>query len=145
MMSILAEHRHYMVTINSNVRRIAIQPVVRRSVPSSLSAQAGTTTTVTNKQLSRMPKSLYLLWDEYETGLGDNKAAKDFTENERGAVKYTYYRRKVFWEVVERLMRRGHTSRVAVDMIRAAYGVSKSVTAVINLMRDDRTRGIRRV
>ena len=50
-----------------------------------------------------------MLWDEYEKRLGDNKAAKDFTEHERGAVKYNYYRRKVFWEVVEGLMRMDHT------------------------------------
>ena len=42
-------------------------------------------------------------------------------------------------------MRRDHTSTVAIDMIRAAYGQSKSVTAVTNLMRDDRARGIQRV
>ena len=40
MISILAEHRQYMVTINSNVGRIATQPVVRRSVLSSSSARA---------------------------------------------------------------------------------------------------------
>ena len=140
MISILAEHRQYMVTINSNVGRIATQPVVRRSVLSSSSARAANPA-----QLSRSPKSLYLLWDEYEIGLEGNKAAKDFTQHERGAVKHNYCRRNVFWEVVERLMRRGHTSRVAIDMIRAAYGLSKSVTQVINLMRDDRTRGIQRV
>jgi hypothetical protein len=143
MISILAEHRQYMVTINSNVRRIATQPVVR-SVPSS-SSRAGTTASTKPAQLSRAPKSLYLLWDEYEKGLENHKAAKDFTQHERGAVKYNYYRRNVFWEAVEQLVRRGHTSRVAIDMIRVAYGQSKSVTAVINLMRDDRKRRIQRV
>jgi len=143
MISILAEHRQYMVTINSNVRRVAIQPVVRCSVPSSSSARVGTTTKAA--QLSRSPKSLYLLWDEYEIGLEGNKAAKDFTRHEKGAVKHSYCRRNAFWEVVERLMRRGHTSRVAIDMIRTAYGLSKSVTKVIDLMRDDRARGIQRV
>jgi hypothetical protein len=86
-----------------------------------------------------------LLWDEYEKGLGDNKAAKHFTEHERGADKYNYYRRKIVWDTVERLMRRGHTSRVAVDMIRAVYGQASSVTAVINAMKADRARGIQRV
>jgi hypothetical protein len=154
MISILAEHRNYMVTMNSNLRRIAIQPVVRRSViPSSSSAQgAGTTTTSTTTttlkpaQLSKAPNSLYLLWDEYEKGLGDNKAAKDFTERERGgAVKYNYYRRNVFWETIERLMRRGHTSRVAIDMVRVAYGQGLSVTAVINLMKEERSKGRQRL
>ena len=152
MISILAEHRNYMVTMNSNLRRIAIQPVVRRSVPSSSPSREGTatttattTTTLKPAHLSRSPNSLYLLWDEYEIGLGDNKAAKDFTEKERGAVKYTYYRRKIFWETIERLMRRGHTSRVAIDMVRVAYGQGLSVTAVINLMKEERSKGRQRL
>ena len=156
MMSILAEHRQYMVTMNSNLRRIAIQPVSRRVLPSSSPARAGTasatntattntTTTTAAAKLSQRPGSLYLLWDEYEKGLGDNKAAKHFTEHERGADKYNYYRRKIVWDTVERLMRRGHTSRVAVDMIRAVYGQASSVTAVINAMKADRARGIQRV
>ncbi len=157
MVSILAEHRQYMVTMNSNLRRIAIQPVSRCVLPSSSPTRAGTATATSNTttatttaaagaaKLSKRPMSLYLLWDEYEKGLGDNKAAKDFTEHERGADKYNYYRRKVVWDTVERLMRRGLTSRVAVDRIRAVYGQASSVTAVINAMKADRARGIQRV
>jgi hypothetical protein len=167
MVSILAEHRQYMVAMNSNLRRIAIQPVGRRVLPSSPSRAGATTTTTTTTTtaagattttssttrpaaLSRSPRSLYLLWDEYEKGIANgngsyNKAAKDFTERERGAVKYNYYRRKIFWDTVERLIRRGHTSRVAIDKIRTVYGQSNSVTAVINLMKEDRSKGIQRV
>ena len=147
MCSILADHRQYMVTMNSNLRRIAIQPI-RCSGPLSGTAATATavdTTTTKPATLSRSPRSLYLLWDEYEKGLKGNKAAKDFTEKERGAVKYNYYRRNIFWKEIERLMRRGHTARVSIDMIRAAYGQAKSVTSVINLMRDDQVRGIQRV
>lgn len=39
--------------------------------------------------LSRNPKTLHTLWLEYEFGLGNRKAAKDFTREERGKVKHT--------------------------------------------------------
>jgi hypothetical protein len=35
------------------------------------------------------------------------------------------------------LMRRGHLSRIAIDMIRVVYGLLKSVTQVIDLMKGD--------
>ena len=51
-----------------------------------------------------------------------------------GMPKDWIYWRKIVWDTVKRLMRRGHTSRVAVDMIRVVYGQASSVTAVINAM-----------
>jgi len=80
MISILAEHRQYMVSINSNVRRIGIQPVVRHSFPSLSSSRAVTTTKPA--KLSRSPKSLYLLWDEYEKGLGEGSSEIQFLSEE---------------------------------------------------------------
>ena len=62
-----------------------------------------------------------------------------------GMPKDWIYWRMIVWDTDERLMRRGHTSRVAVDMIRAVYGQASSVTAVINAMKADRARGIQRV
>ncbi|KAI9982251.1 hypothetical protein PInf_008150 [Phytophthora infestans] len=43
------------------------------------------------------------------------KAAKDFTAAERGANKFAYSRRKVFWDVVSSLVRSGFTSDTAID------------------------------
>ena len=37
--------------------------------------------------LSRVPRTLHLLWTEYEVGIGGRKAAKDFTAHERGKEK----------------------------------------------------------
>ena len=37
--------------------------------------------------LSRVPRTLHLLWTEYEVGIGGWKAAKDFTAHERGKEK----------------------------------------------------------
>ena len=38
--------------------------------------------------LSPKPRTLYDLWNEYQHGIGDQKAAKDFTAAERGQVTY---------------------------------------------------------
>ncbi|EEY57795.1 uncharacterized protein PITG_00377 [Phytophthora infestans T30-4] len=53
--------------------------------------------------LSKRPKDLFKLWHEYQVGCGDLKAAKDFTAIERGASKFAFSRRKVFWDVVASL------------------------------------------
>ena len=52
-------------------------------------------------KLSSCLKSLHDLWREYTFGSPDVKAAKDFTEKERGADKSKYYRRKIVWWKVE--------------------------------------------
>ena len=41
-------------------------------------------------KLSGCPRSLHDLWLEYEFEFSGRKAAKDFTEKERGADKYRY-------------------------------------------------------
>ena len=87
--------------------------------------------------LSNNPKSLHTLWNEYEFGLGNNKAAKDFTSKERGKVKYLYHRRKVVWERVAEMVRSGYTAHDACNKIYEVYGANLSVTNIINLMRRD--------
>ena len=59
--------------------------------------------------LSRLPKFLYGLWDEYKAGLKGRKPAKLYTSTERGRCKYTYTRRKVVWSKIEELVLGGHT------------------------------------
>jgi len=58
--------------------------------------QAEAPTVITLAQLQRNPKTLHALWQEYNVGVGGMKAAKDFTEKERGKVKVLYCRRKVY-------------------------------------------------
>jgi hypothetical protein len=50
--------------------------------------------------LSPNPRSLYLLWDEYENGIGGRKAARLFSREERGKVKDNFHRRKIVWDCV---------------------------------------------
>ena len=144
--STLATHKRFMVTMNQNIRRIAIQPVVRSSVNTGAqqSSSLSILRTATSRQvkLTKSPPNLHVLWNEYETGLGGQKAAKFYTDRERGANKCTYSRRKVFWDAVELLIQRNHTAETAIDRIEKAYGHNTSVTKVINEMRRDKKSGI---
>jgi len=133
--SILADHKRYMVNMNTNVRRIATQPVVRAVVPPTSEK------TIMSK-LTKSPSDLFVLWREYEQGLDGGKAAKDYTAVERGRSKHTYLRRRVFWDAVVKLMARGYTANSAIDRISGAYGRRLSVTQVINQMKKDRMLGI---
>ena len=51
-------------------------------------------------KLSNHPRCLHLLWNEYEFGIGVNKAAKLFTPEEPGKMKHRYCLRKIFWDTV---------------------------------------------
>ena len=134
--SILADHKRYMVNMNTNVRRIATQPVVRAVVPTSEK-------TIMSK-LTKSLSDLFVLWREYEQGLDGGKAAKDYTAVERGSNKHTYSRRRVFWDAVVKLMARGYMADSAIDRISGAYRRRLSVTQVINEMKKDRMLGIKR-
>jgi hypothetical protein len=138
---IFAEHRRFMSTINTNVRRIVVRPVVQGRI-NDTSASGASRVRV---KLSKSPRDLWTLWMEYESGLNGQKPARDFTAVERGANKFTYSRRKVVWDAVEKLMKRGNAADVAIDQILAVYGRDKSVTNVINRMKKDKLQGIWRL
>jgi len=87
------------------------------------------------------PRNLHQLWDEYVNGIGNNKAAKYFTRAERGPCKFKYSRRKLFWDLVEKLIRRGQASADIIENIYQSYGPSLSVTAIINHIRENKRDG----
>ena len=95
------------------------------------------------RALCSKPRDLFQLWEEFEFGIGGRKAAKRFSTRERGRVKYKYHRRKVVWDKIQELIRRGHTHHTAIDEILRTYGEDKTVTEIINLMRRDRMAPIR--
>jgi len=92
-------------------------------------------------RLAKGVKDLYMLWNEFETGLDGNKAAKDFTPQERGKCKALYSIRKVFWDQVLTLTRRGHSYDSAIDKIYVVYGRSLPVTKILTKLRHDRMNG----
>ncbi|EEY64813.1 uncharacterized protein PITG_15602 [Phytophthora infestans T30-4] len=93
------------------------------------------------KLLAVRPKDLYELWEEYQFGLSGLKPAKDFTAADRGANKFAYSRRKVFWDAVATFVRSGFTSDVAIDRNYAAYGRQLSVTRILAALRNDKHQG----
>jgi hypothetical protein len=126
---------------------------VQPSIPeTNTGANEGRTNTVANRNPSEArpsfesslvanPRDLFVLWQEYEFGVGGRKAAKLFTSSERGKVKFKYSRRKIVWECIHRLIRSGYTADSAIDKIYDVYGRSTSVSTIINRMRDDEKRG----
>ena len=66
--------------------------------------------------------------------IGWQKPAKNLTAAERGRVKYAYYRRKIVWETISRLVCACHTAQVAIDMIYDAYGASTGVTTILEVL-----------
>ena len=67
--------------------------------------------------LCRRPISLHVVWHEYEFGVAGKKAAKLFTQAERGRNKFTYSLRKPFWKLVEEMMRSGYNHSSTIDKI----------------------------
>ena len=129
---------------NRNICRLAQVPgrrnVAAATSPMDRDVDDGNIAHVT--ELSKLPKTLHALWQEYEFGSGNRKPAKDFTANERGRVRYKYYKRKFFWHKVSEMIRRGMTSQVACDRIYEVYGPNQSITNIlIQLKRDDLDRG----
>ena len=98
--------------LQANIRRIAVQPVVRRAAAAANGPNGGAGAAVP-ATLSPTPRTLYLLWDEYEHGIGGRKAARRFSREERGSVKHKlYHRRKVIWDGLAELVRDGKRPRL---------------------------------
>jgi hypothetical protein len=78
------------------------------------------------------------LWEEYQFGIGGKKPAKDWSSTERGntmhGIKQKYYRRKMVWLSIQKLMERGNSRDAAINKIRQAYGWRCSVTQTINFI-----------
>lgn len=135
-------------TMNTNIRHMALQPA-RCVVYNNDNANNAQQHDAVEQEhgnpaatLSPTPRTLFVLWEEYQHGVGGRKAARLFTPQERGQVKFKYSRRKVVWDVIAQLIRSGLHSNVAIDRIYQVYGQNATVTTVINRMRLDKQNGI---
>ena len=133
--SLFCDQRRQINVLSANVRRIGLRSAVQQPVNER----------IVQVRLSKCPRDLWVLWKEWEQGLGGVKPAKAFTHAERGANKFSFCRRKVFWDTVEGMVRRGQMADVAIDTIYHVYGWNKSVTKILNEMKLDRKRGVSRV
>ncbi|GMF21947.1 unnamed protein product [Phytophthora lilii] len=135
-------------TVKAVLRRIAIQPfagqaATRQQFPGpSLDVRNNNSNRhTTQARLSERPKDLYKLWHEYQFGYNGLEAAKELTPAERGATKFAYCRRKLFWDVIDKMVRSGYTSGAAIDKVYQVYGRQLSVSSILVALRSDRTRG----
>ena len=95
-------------------------------------------------ELSKNPRTLHLLWEEYQNGIGTRKAARLFSIRERNQNKQTkglFCRRKPFWVCIERLVSKGIPPRVAIDRVYQVYGAATPVTAILRNLSKDQKKG----
>jgi hypothetical protein len=145
--SLFSDQRRHINTLSANVRRIALVPAVRGARGGTSGEQNNITSAPPDPRrvsLAKSPRDLWVLWKEWEEGLGGCKPAKHYTHVERGANKFTFSRRRVFWDAVEEMVKRGQTSDVAIDKIYLVYGWQMSVTGILNEMKSDRRRELTR-
>jgi hypothetical protein len=93
--------------------------------------------------LMARPRSLYELWLEYTQGHNGAKPAREFTarerNNRRSGIKQKYYRRKYVWDLVSTMVREGYTAHAACNRIMMVYGFNKSVSQIIEHIRQDKS------
>ena len=76
-----------------------------------------------NSSLSKTPKTLFVLWQDWEVGIGGQKPARLFTRVERSRVKFFYCWCKILWETVAMLFHAGYTpANTAIGRIYESYG-----------------------
>ena len=91
--------------------------------------------------LSKNPRSLHTLWHEYEFGIAGKKPAKFFNSRDRGANRHTYSKRKIFWDLIVKMVNRGRSANDAIDVIYSHYGFKESVSSIIKQLQKERKEG----
>ena len=132
--------------LNRNIRQLMRNPLLSHNQERSRNdnnemQHEMQQTNSNNAALSNMPRTLHELWNEYEFGLGERKPAKKITLKERGKCRYTYHRRKVVWDQVADMVRRGWDASDACNKLYDVYGHRSSITSIINEMRKHRRNG----
>ena len=124
--------------VEVSVKRIALQPAIQKITSSESSSADSPRFSV---KLCKNPRNLYILWHEFEFVVEGTKPAKFFTPRERGVNKFSYSRRKIFWDLIVALTRRGLTSDAAIDKVYQVYGRGQTVSNILLTMREDRKKG----
>ena len=123
---LFSNHKLYMQNMNSNIKRMSEQPVVRAKIISSV-----------HKIRLSTHHDLFCLWKEHETCIGEMKLAREFTPKECGQLKVLHCFCKLFWDKVDVLMSRGYTSDTVIDRIYSMYGCSNLVSKILQQMREE--------
>ena len=74
------------------------------------------------------------------SGINGYKPASQFTSAERGKVRFTYCRRKVFWGAMTKLLSYGIDATVLIERLESIYGNDRSaVSTILSKMQKDKT------
>lgn len=92
-------------------------------------------------RLSKCPRTLHAVWNEWEVGSATQKPVRLWTARERGAQKHSIYKRKFLWDKVSEMVRAGHNAHASCDMIYNVYGDNLTVTKILDKMRADAKTG----
>ena len=128
--------------IRSGLNRLQRAPHRVNAAPVDIQADGGPRELLTagGAFLHSRPNNLAELWQEYESGLNGNKAARLFTPVERGRVRKKYSRRNLVWQKISSLIRGGRCHQDAIDHVYQEYGVSSTVTQVLNKISAENSR-----
>ena len=136
----MADTLNRIAAIPAQITRFSNLTTVTNDSNSASSSRNANTGTEDNRRahLCRNPKSLYVLWNEYEFGINGYRAAKTFSRNERGIDRYTFYRRNIFWTLVIVMIKRGRSANESIDKIYQVYGYKTSVTNIIKKLQEEK-------
>lgn len=133
--------------LNRTVNRILVRPdrvanPTQRNEQLAIQEMVEAVVQLKPAELSKLPKNLHDLWNEYQFGTGGRKAARDFSTSERGKVKSMYSRRNRVWEVIATLVRAGYTAPAAINLVYITYGKCLSVNQIIDsIVRETKNGG----
>ena len=110
------------------------------SSPSSPSYSTGVEAEQNRAKFIRNSKTLYILWNEYEFGIGGHTPIQRFSKEGRGMDRYNYYKRNIFWSFMVEMVQKGRPANEAIDKIlyQAYYGYKTSVTQIIKKLQDEK-------
>jgi hypothetical protein len=79
------------------------------------------------------------LWEEYQNGIGHQKAVRLFNAQEHGHVhiKHKYHHHKIVWDILSLLVNANVHFEEACECIYAAYA-GKSLTAITSSIKKDK-------
>lgn len=141
------EVRRQLNVVNSCIHNLGVHPFLQNTTTTCGSVpDAGVDVESANEveykyTLSKRPKDLHQLWNEYEFGVGGRVPAKNFSHVQRGRVKHQYYQRNLVWKVVKLHVNAGLTAEAACTKIYDVYGKNHSVSKIIKQLQKDYKKG----
>ena len=103
----------------------------------------------TTAQLVDHPKTLSILWREWMFGIGRNKAAVNFTPQERNTDqnKNKYLKRKPFWLLLGRMVNADIHADAACERVFEVYTLvagATNISAILEAIRKDKQNDVHR-